>query len=657
MSQPLWTPSPEGIRDSNFTHYRSWLECEAGLRFADYHEVRDWSVRDVESFWDSIREYFDVQLSAQPTAVLTARSMPGAHWFPGAELNYAQHAFRHARSDHAAILYQSELRPLASLSWRDLDRQVASAAESLRRMGVRRGDRVAALLPNIPEAVIAFLASASIGAVWSGCSPDFGATGVLERFRQIGPKVLIAADGYSYAGRRIDRLPILREIRADLPSVEHFVLVPYLDAGARMEHAHTWAQLLEHDAGLCFEPVPFEHPLWILYSSGTSGAPKAIVHGHGGILLEHLKTLVLQNDMRAGDRFFWNTTTGWMMWNVLVGGLLAGCSIVLYDGSPAYPGGDVLWKLVADARVTRFGAGAAWFMANVRSRTGPGKRFDFRQLRAIGSTGSPLPPEGFRWIYDEVKRDVWLASSSGGTDVATAFFGGCATLPVHAGELQGAALGVAAAAFDDSGSPVIDEPGELVIREPMPSMPLFLWNDPGGRRYRDSYFARYSGVWWHGDRIRITDRGSAVILGRSDATLNRRGVRMGTTEMYQAVESVPAVVDSLCVGIEEPSGGYWMPLFVALGQGVELDDRLREEIRAAIRVRLTSQHVPDEIVRVDAVPRTLNGKKPEIPIRRILQGEPPAQVLAASALANPESLTYFIQLAAARRTKEESAND
>jgi acetoacetyl-CoA synthetase len=594
-------------------------------------------------------QFFGVRATRPYDTVLESRRMPGARWFPGAELNYAEHALREgdvAQRNSPALVFQSETRPLTALARVELRAQVASVADALRELGVRRGDRVAALLPNIPEAVIAFLACASIGAVWSSCSPDFGTHGVLERFQQIEPVVLLASDGYVYNGRAHDRRAVVAELRDALTSVRHTILVPYLDpAAARASRMVNWPELLGRAAPPTFESLPFEHPLWILYSSGTTGPPKAIVHGHGGILLEHLKALALQNDLRPGDRFFWHTTTGWMMWNLLVGGLLAGCTIVLYDGSATHPDLDVLWQLAQNAHVTRFGAGAAYYATCMKAGLTPGRRFDLAALRAIGSTGSPLPPEAYHWIYDSVKRDVWLASSSGGTDVASAFLGACPTLPVYEGELQGPALGARVAAFDDDGRAIVDDVGELVITEPMPSMPVRFWNDPDDARYRESYFAVYPGVWRHGDRVRFTPRGSAVIYGRSDATLNRHGVRIGTSEIYRAVETVPAVLDSLVVGLELPGGGYWMPLFVVLASGARLDDSLRAEIRTRIREALTARHLPDEIVQAPAVPRTLNGKKLEVPIKKILLGAQAEDAVNPASLSNPEALSFFMHYA------------
>ena len=644
----LWTPSAESIRGSGYARWVDWLERNHGIALADYQAAWEWSTTEIEAFWGSIADYFDIRWSEPYETVLEARAMPGAGWFPGGRLNYAEHALRFADDERPAILFRSESREIEAIGWGELRRQVGSVAAALRGIGVRQGDRVAAYLPNVPAAVIAFLACASIGAVWTACSPDFGAGSVIDRFRQVEPRVLIAADGYAYAGRAHDRRAIVARLREALPSLAHTVLVPYLDPSARIDGTLRWDDLTGDDRTLVIDPVPFDHPLWILYSSGTTGVPKAIVHGHGGILLEHLKALVLQQDVRPGDRLLWYTTTGWMMWNRLVGGLLAGATIVLYDGSPAHPAPDVLWRLAAEARVTHFGAGAGFFLAARDAGVEPGKAYDLSALRQIGSTGSPLPPEGFRWVYDAVRSDVWLASSSGGTDVATAFLGACPTLPVHAGELQGPALGVRVEAWNEDGRAVAGAEGELVITRPMPSMPVRFWDDPDGARYRESYFDRWPGVWRHGDRVRFTERGGAVILGRSDSTLNRHGVRIGTAEIYRAVESVPEVADSLVAGVEEPGGGYWMPLFVVLRVGVVLDDALRGRIVHALRSMFTPRHVPDEIIQVPAVPRTLNGKKVEVPVKRILMGVPAAEAVNPGSLANPEALRFFEELAARR---------
>ena len=583
--------------------------------------------------------------------------MPGAKWFTGAELNYAQHIFRGKRDGDVAVLHASELRPLGELRWGELREQVACAAAALRELGVERGDRVVAYLPNIPEALVAFLATASIGAIWSSCSPDFGASSVVDRFAQIEPKVLLCVDGYRYNGKDFDRTETVAGLVREMPTIERTVVVPYLTPSADLSgipSATAWADFLAAGEGaeLGFEQVPFDHPLWVLYSSGTTGLPKAIVQGHGGILLEHLKKLHLHLDAQADDRVFWFTTTGWMMWNFLVGVLLTPASVVLYDGSPAQPDMDVLWDLAEQTGMTCFGTSASYVAACMKAGVEPSANRDLERLGAVGSTGSPLSPEGFEWVYEHVGRDTWLFSTSGGTDVCTAFVGGVPLLPVYRGELQGRSLGAAVEAFDERGNSVVDQVGELVITEPMPSMPLFLWGDEDGSRYRASYFDHFPGVWRHGDWIEITSRGTAVIYGRSDSTINRQGVRMGTSEIYRAVQAVPEVLDALVVDIPRPGTEGWMPLFVVLEQGVELNERLTGQIKRRIRERCSPRHVPDAVFQVREVPRTLSGKVLEVPVKRILTGTPTEQAASRDSLANPESLDYFVDLAG--RLDEES---
>jgi acetoacetyl-CoA synthetase len=649
----LWEPSEETKQQSTLMRYMQWLESTKGLKFHTQEELWEWSVNNLEDFWASIWDFFHIQASKPYSTVLTERKMPGAHWFPGAELNYAEHVFRNASTSHPAVIFQSEQQPLQEVSWDELARKVGWVANALRSMGVQRGDRVVAYMPNIPETLIAFLASASIGATWSSCSPDFGTSSVIDRFKQIEPTVLFAVDGYRYNGKAVDRLPIISELQAALPTLKKTVLVPYLNKDASTESlkdAVLWQELLKGSSELRFEQVPFDHPLWVLYSSGTTGLPKAIVHGHGGILLEHLKNLALGLDMKPGDRFFWYTTTGWMMWNLLISGLLVDATVLLYDGSPAYPNMDALWKFAQDSGMTFFGTSAAYIASCMKAGIEPGKTYDLSKLRGIGSTGSPLPPEAFQWIYDHVKKDIWLASVSGGTDVCSAFVGGSILLPVHAGELQCRALGAKVEAFDEQGHPIIDEVGELVLTEPLPSMPLFFWNDPEGTRYHDSYFDMYPGVWRHGDWIKITPRGSAIIYGRSDSTINRQGIRMGSSEIYRVVESLPEVLDSMIVGIEQPGGKYYMPLFVVLREGVELDDALKARIKDALRKNISPHHVPDEILAIPEVPRTLSGKKLEVPVKKLFLGVPVEKAISVDAMSNPQYLQYFIEFANQKRS-------
>jgi len=644
----LWKPSEEMKRQANITHYKQWLESEKGLHFDDPEKLWEWSVSSLEDFWASLWEYFHIKASKPYSTVLTERKMPGAQWFPGAELNYAEHVFRNATSSRPAMLFQSESQPLIEISWDELYHNVCTVAQALRAMGVQRGDRVVSYMPTIPESAIAFRASASLGAIWSSCSPDFGTRSVIDRFQQIEPKVLFAVDGYRYHGQAIDRRSTISELQQSLPTLQQTVLVSYLfpDSSAEgYKHAMLWREMQPATSELTFDQVPFDHPLWVLYSSGTTGLPKAIVQGHGGILLEHIKNLYLGLDLKADDRFFWFTTTGWMMWNLLLGGLLVGTTILLYDGSPSYPDMNALWEYTEKSGMTFFGTSAGFILACMKAGVEPGKTYDLSRLRGLGSTGSPLPPEGFQWIYDQIKRDIWLASVSGGTDVCSAFLGGSILYPVRAGELQCRSLGAKVESFDENGKPLIDEMGELVITEPMPSMPLFFWNDQQNKRYRESYFDVYPGVWRHGDWVKITARGSAVIYGRSDSTINRKGIRMGSSEIYRVVEDIPQIVDSLVVGVERPGGDYYMPLFVVLSPGVELDDTLKATIRNKIRSSLSPHHVPDEVIAITEVPRTLNGKKLEVPIKKLFMGAPLEKAISVDSMSNPHAMDYFIEFA------------
>jgi acetoacetyl-CoA synthetase len=650
----LWEPSPRSIERRTMTRYMRWLESERGLTLPDYRSLWQWSVDELEEFWGSIWDFFAVASSTPYSAVLAERRMPGARWFEGAQLNYAGHLFGHERDDEVAILHASELRKLDRLTWAELRQQVAEVAAGLRQLGVGSGDRVAAYLPNIPEAVIGFLATASIGATWSSCSPDFGPGSVVDRFAQIEPKVLLAVDGYRYNGKDFDRRSVIAGLQAEMPTLTHTVVLGYLESDpdlSALRSAIGWDELAEAGRGAepSFEPVPFDHPLWILYSSGTTGLPKAIVQGHGGILLEHLKKLHLHVDGQRGDRLFWFTTTGWMMWNFIVSGLLTEAAIVLYDGSPGYPDAGVLWELAERAGITCFGTSASYISTCMKAEADPIAGRDL-SVQAVGSTGSPLSPEGFDWIYEKLGADTWLFSTSGGTDVCTAFVGGVPLLPVYRGELQGRALGAKVEAFNEAGNPVIDQVGELVITEPMPSMPLYLWGDGDGSRYRASYFEQYPGVWRHGDWIEITSRGTAVIYGRSDSTINRQGVRMGTSEIYRAVQALPEVLDALVVDVPRPGTEGWMPLFVVLREGVELDEELEAKLKRQIRERCSPRHVPNAIHQIDAVPRTLSGKVLEVPVKRILSGTPPEETASRDSLANPEALDYFVQLASKLET-------
>jgi acetoacetyl-CoA synthetase len=615
--------------------------------FADYRELWQWSVDDLDGFWRAIWDFFDVQADGSPEPVLGRREMPGAEWFPNARVSYAEHLVRGKDDDAPAILHQSELRDLGELTWGELREQAARIQAGLRRLGVQRGDRVAAYLPNIPETIAAFIAVAGLGAVWSSCSPDFGARSVVDRFAQIEPKVLLAVDGYRYGGKDFDKRDVVDGLRREMPSVEHTVVLAYLGSGP-LAGTLTWDELTSEPGELTFERVPFDHPLWVLYSSGTTGLPKAIVHGHGGILLEHLKKLHLHVDAQAGDRVFWFSTTGWMMWNFLVGVLLTDAAIVLYDGNPGHPDLGTTWDLAERTRMTTFGTSAAFLTACMKAGIEPAEGRDLSALRSVGSTGSPLPPEGFRWVYDHLGEDVWLFSTSGGTDVCTAFVGGVPVEPVYEGELQDRALGAAVEAWDEDGRPVTDQVGELVITKPMPSMPVFLWDDPDGERYRDAYFSTYPGVWRHGDWIELTSRGTAIITGRSDSTINRGGIRMGTSEIYRAVLALPEIIDALVIDLPR-SGEDWMPLFVVLREGAELDEDLIRRIARRIREDCSPRHVPNEVVAIAEVPRTLSGKLLEVPVKRILMGIAPDKAASRDSLANPAALDWFVAYAERQR--------
>jgi len=647
----LWTPDEARVERASITRYARWLAETRGVEARGYHDLWRWSTTEVEAFWESLWEFFDVQASEPYERVLGSRAMPGAEWFPGARLNYAEHVFRRHLPTAIAVTHTSELRPLTETTWGDLRESTRRVAAALRASGVGPGDRVVAYLPNIVEAVVAFHACASLGATWSSCSPDFGVRSVVDRFAQIEPRVLLAVDGYRYGGRDHDRLEVVRSLQDAMPTLERTIVVPYLEREpslAGLGAATLWSDFLAEGADdpLTFAQVPFDHPLWVLYSSGTTGLPKAIVHGHGGILLELSKMLHLQADVQEGDRLFWFTTTGWMMWNFLCGGLLTEGSIVLYDGNPGYPDLGALWNLAEEAGITCFGTSSSYVAACMKDGVAPHEGRDLSRLAAVGSTGSPLSPEAFDWVYDRLGPDLWLFSTSGGTDLCTAFVGGVPTLPVYRGELQARALGARVEAWSPDGRSVVGQLGELVITEPMPSMPVRLWGDADGARYRASYFDTFPGVWRHGDWIEITDRGTAIITGRSDATINRGGIRMGTAEIYRAVLALDEVVDALVVDLPRDGTQGYMPLFVVLRPGVELDDDLVGRIRTRVREDCSPRHVPDEVRAVPSVPRTLSGKVLEVPVKRILSGEPSDRALSRDSLADPDALRPFEELAA-----------
>jgi len=636
----LWSPTPEQAARSRLGR---WLEASA---FTGYDEAWRWSVEDLGGFWAAMWEHFDVIAHDPPVTAVASASMPGAQWFPGATLNYAENVLARAPAGDA-VLSHSQTRPPLTMSGDELRDQVARARAGLARIGVARGDRVVAYVPNIAEALVALLATASLGATWSSCPPEFGARGVLDRFAQIGPVVLIAVDGYRHRGRDVDRRAEVEAIRSGLPTLKAVISVPYLHPARNEAGVVPWADLVADPAAPAFEPVPFDHPLYVLYSSGTTGLPKPIVHGHGGILLEHLKMLALHHDLGPGSRFFWYTTTGWMMWNYLVSGLAVGASIVLFDGDPGYPDLETLWQLAATTGITAFGVSAPFLLACRKAGVDPSRTHDLRGIVEVGSTGAPLPADGFRWVYERVGSGLRVASISGGTDVCTAFVGGSPIHPVVAGEISCRALGAPVDAFDDEGRSVVGEQGNLVLTAPMPSMPVALWGDTDGSRYRDAYYAHYRGVWTHGDWITITDRGTCVISGRSDSTLNRGGVRLGTSDFYAVVENMPGIADSLVVHLEDLDGGPGrLLLFVVPDAGSEVDASMREAVADELRRHLSPRHVPDEVIEVASVPRTLSGKKLEVPVKRILQGTPAAEAASKDALSDPASLAPFEELAA-----------
>ncbi len=646
----LWTPS-EARRDrSQVLRFMQWLAEHRGLHFESYEALWHWSVTDLESFWHSIWDYFDVRASVPFEKVLGRRSMPGAQWFPGARLNYAGYILARESPEATALMSMREGEPLTRMSWSTLGNEVRILATQMRRMGVRPGDRVAAVLPNAPQAVIAMIATTSIGAIWSCCGPDFGTKGVLERFKQLSPKVFFYVDAYQYGGKRYDRSAELGDILKGLDTVEHAVYVPN---GTEGKHTvpgggvRCWDELMSQPpiaaADFACEQVPFDHPLWILFSSGTTGLPKPIVHGHGGILLEHLKHLHFNYEATRGNPLFFFTATSWMVWNFLVSSLAADVIPVLYDGNPAYPKPDALWKVIEQSGATLFGTSPAYIDLQRKAGVVPKERFQLDRLEAVTLAGSPVSAECMQWLYENVKADLWVASGSGGTDCCTGFVGGVSLLPVYAGEIQARALGCAAFAFDGEGREIVDEVGEFVITQPMPSMPVKFWNDPEDRRYRESYFDVYPGIWRHGDFARFNRRGGVYVLGRSDSTLNRHGIRIGTAEIYRSLALLEEIDDALIVNLDLPGGKFFMPLFVKLRGGRLLDESLTRRVGEQLRRDYSPRHVPDKIYHVQDIPYTLTGKKLEVPIRRILMGVDPDKAVNRAALRNPAALDYFIE--------------
>jgi len=646
----LWEPSQQFKENSHLTDYINWLKNNKKKNFISYDEVWQWSVDEIAEFWESIWQYFDIT-SYTPYNAIVSGTMPKTNWFEGATLNYAEHIFKKAQPTKTAIIVADELGNYQEITWQKLKDQVASFAHYLKSIGIKKGDTVVGFIPNIPQATIAFLAANSIGAIWSSCSPDFGVDSVVERFKQIEPKVLITVDGYPYGGKKFSKTTVVENIIRKLTSLKNVVFINYLSSESTIKttvSVDNWATILKNNEtqNLTFEPVPFAHPIWVLYSSGTTGKPKAITHSHGGVLLEHYKYAAFHNDVHQGECFFWFSTTGWMMWNYLHAILLTGASIVLYDGSPGFPDINTLWQLVEKANITHFGTSAPFIVATMKRGVEPNQNYDLSSLRSLSSTGAPLPPEAFDWIYENIKKDLWLISMSGGTDVCSAFVGGNPLMPVYEGEIQCRALGCSLYAFDDDGKPVYDKVGEMVITKPMPSMPIYFWNDPDFKRYTSSYFEVYKGIWRHGDWITINSkRKSLVILGRSDATLNRQGVRIGTAEIYRALNPINEIKDSLIVNLELKGGVHYMPLFVLMNDTYSLTDEIKKLIKLTLRKEYSPRHVPDEIIEVKDLPYTISGKKMEAPVKKILLKMPFEKSINIDAMRNPESINFFVEFA------------
>ncbi len=640
----LWEPSKTFLSQSNLKHYENWLEVNRNLSFHDYDHLWKWSVENIEDFWSSLWEYLDIKAYSTYDKVLSGNAMPTYKWFEGSTLNYAEHIFRKRSSNRPAMVFYNE-KEKESISWDFLEKEVKRIQHFLREKGFAKGDRVAGYIPNTPHAIICFLATISLGGVWTCCSPDFGEATVIDRFTQVKPKFLFAIDGYNYGGKAFDKTKSILSIKNALPSIEQLVYIPYLDKASSLDQAHLWEEVgLTAEGDLTFVPLPFAHPIWVLYSSGTTGKPKAITHSHGGVLMEHYKYLLFHNDAKEGEHFFWFSTTGWMMWNFLQASMLVGAIPVLYDGSPAYPNLERLWEITSELPIHHFGTSAPFLIACMNDDLHLEEKYNLSALRSIGSTGSPLPPEAFEYVYDKISSSVWLCSMSGGTDVCTAFVGGTPYSPVYKGFIQGRALGVALYSYSDDGEQLTNSLGEMVIEKPLPSMPIYFWNDKEGERYRASYFEKFPGKWRHGDYIRIQENGALTIHGRSDATLNRNGIRIGTAEIYSVVNKIPRIKDSLILNLEREDGEDIMPLFVMLETDTMVDEELKSRIKKELRTKCSPRHIPTEVVAVPDIPHTLSGKKMEVPIKKLLTGMKQADSISMDAIRNPEAMKHFITI-------------
>ncbi|HMQ47554.1 MAG TPA: acetoacetate--CoA ligase [Saprospiraceae bacterium] len=655
MIPTIWHPSEDFTANSSLRQFEQWLQQQHQLQFSDYESMWQWSTAQEGLFWEYIWQYFEVLHDGSYSKVMSEDPMPFTKWFEGTSLSYAEHLFRFKNEDRPALIFKAEGKAPEKISWSALEKQVKALQAFLHERGIGQGDCVAAYLPNIPQAIVAFIAVNAVGATWSCCSPDFGVNTVIDRFAQIEPKLLIAADGYRYNGKPFDRTEEVAQIAGQISSIQETILISYLKPTAENDALPypSWANLIHsysHDGSITFQRVPFNHPIWVLYSSGTTGKPKAITHSSGGVLLEHLKYMAFHNDVHEGENFFWFTTTGWMMWNFLQASLLVGATPVLYDGSPGYPTMNALWELAAELPIHHFGTSAPYIMACMKSHIQPGQTYDLSRLRSIGSTGAPLPEDGFKWVYENISEQVWLCSMSGGTDVCTAFVGGCPYKPVYVGHIQCRALGCALQAYDENGQATIDSLGEMVIEKPMPSMPIFFWNDTNHKRYKDSYFDVYPGKWRHGDWIQLYEDGSLVIHGRSDATLNRKGIRIGTAEIYGVLDKIPGIKDSLVLNLEKPNGDDIMPLFIMVKEDSTDLELIRQTINTTLKQECSPRHVPDFIEVVPDIPYTLSGKKMEVPVKKILLGMDIRQSLNRDAVRNPAALDFFMEMAADFRT-------